>query len=225
MISNHAFHAIYALDLTPIKRKLMHPTFGEGWSQTKADAMEEQYRRFLYLQVTYPDEQTAPTLDVDTFWHYHILDTVKYAADCAQAFGYFLHHYPYLGLMEDDEPGVEIAAAERTGVLYEATFGEPYLPAHADGEDDSEDDDAHSAARCNALCTASVTRASAARCNALCTAAATQTKAAPHARCNALCTAAAPQAERASHARCGALCAATAPQHGKSEAKPQPLQA
>ena len=219
MISTHAYQAIYALDLTPIKRKLMHPTFGEGWSQTKADAMEEEYRRFLYLQSTYPDEQTAPTLDVDTFWHYHILDTVKYAADCQLAFGYFLHHYPYLGMMEDDEEGVDIAAGERTRALYEATFGEPYLRAQA------YDDAARGAARCNALCTATVTSPALARCNALCTAATGRPQGAASARCNALCTAALPHTSGARQARCNALCTAAAPQCRNSDARSQQLQA
>ncbi len=219
MISNPAFHAIQVLDLTPIKRKLMHPQFGEGWSAAKADAMEEQYRRFLYLQSAYPEEPTAPSLDVDTFWHYHILDTMKYAADCAQAFGYFLHHYPYLGLMDDDEPGVEIAAGERTRALYEATFGEPYVSAYADVQDA----DTQGAARCNALCTASATSLSAARCNALCTAAAPLKNGAAPARCQALCTAALTQAPRASQARCNALCTAATPPSASSDSRAQPL--
>jgi len=43
---------------------------------------------------------------VDAFWDQHILDTRKYAEDCAAAFGHFLHHYPYSGM--GDEVSVEI---------------------------------------------------------------------------------------------------------------------
>jgi hypothetical protein len=119
--------AIAALDLEPIKVKLMHRESGEGWSLERASAVEFEYRRFLFLMKKYPNEQTAPLVDVDTFWHYHILDTMKYAADCDAVFGYFLHHFPYIGLRgEDDE-----AAHERVGLrmkeLYEATFGEDYI--------------------------------------------------------------------------------------------------
>jgi putative hemolysin len=78
----------------------------------------------------YPDEDTAPLVDVDTFWHYHILDTMKYAADCEQAFGYFLHHYPYVGMRGDDEQ-FRVDGGNRMRDLYEATFGEAYPGAVA----------------------------------------------------------------------------------------------
>jgi hypothetical protein len=73
--------------------------------------------------------QVAPLVDVDTFWHYHILDTMKYARDCEQAFGYFLHHYPYVGLEGDDGASVQQEAANRMRELYESTFGEAYAGA------------------------------------------------------------------------------------------------
>lgn len=117
--------AVMQIDLSPIKRKLMHAASGEGWSFEKADAVEREYRRFLCLTVAYPDEAIAPVVDVDTFWHYHILDTMKYAADCQQAFGYFVHHYPYVGLHGDDDDQARIDGGERTRTLYAAMFGAP----------------------------------------------------------------------------------------------------
>lgn len=131
MISNDKMKAIASLDLDPIKAKLMHVESGEGWSAEKANAVETEYRRFLCLMKLYPQEQTAPLVDVDTFWHYHILDTVKYAADCAQAFGYFLHHYPYLGMAGEDDEAQRQAGAQRMQELYEQTFGGSYLQAAA----------------------------------------------------------------------------------------------
>src|SRR5207237_341627 len=98
MISNKVYQEVLDLDLEPVKNKLMHQASGEGWSLEHASAVEAEYRRFLYLMKTFPGEQTSPLEDVDTFWHYHILDTMKYAADCEQVFGYFLHHYPYVGM-------------------------------------------------------------------------------------------------------------------------------
>jgi hypothetical protein len=126
-------NAIAALDLEPIKTKLMHVASGEGWTQARADAIETEYRRFLYLMHAFPDEQTAPTVDVDTFWHYHILDTMKYAADCERVFGYFLHHYPNLGMEGEHDAGAEQRGAERMRVLYEETFGEDYIRAEVYG--------------------------------------------------------------------------------------------
>ena len=131
MISNHAYKAISELDLTAITSKLMHPKAGEGWSQDKANAIEQEYRRFLYLMKAYPDVQTAPMENVDTFWHYHILDTMKYAADCEHAFGYFVHHFPYLGLRGEDDEVALADAGERMKSLYEDVFGETYGQAVA----------------------------------------------------------------------------------------------
>jgi hypothetical protein len=131
MNTNDLFKAVMQLDLEPIKMKLTHAASGEGWSLEKANAVEKEYRRFLCLMKMYPDEDTAPLVDVDTFWHYHILDTMKYAADCEQAFGYFLHHYPYVGMGGEDDEQFRLDSGDRMRELYEATFGETYPGAVA----------------------------------------------------------------------------------------------
>lgn len=127
MFSSEHFHSIAQLDLEPIKVKLMHEESGEGWSLEQASAVEFEYRRFLYLMKMFPNEQTAPLMDVDTFWHYHILDTMKYAVDCDKVFGYFLHHFPYIGLRGEDDVAAHRRVGDRMKELYEETFGEAYL--------------------------------------------------------------------------------------------------
>ncbi len=134
MNSNDNFQAIAALDLDPIKVKLMHQESGEGWSLEKVNAVEFEYRRFLYLMKIFPAEATAPLFDVDIFWHYHILDTMKYAQDCEQVFGYFLHHFPYIGLRGEDDLLAHQRVGERMKELYEETFGEDYIRAGAASE-------------------------------------------------------------------------------------------
>ncbi len=124
MTTKQASEVISSLDLDQIKVKLMHKASGEGWSQSRADAVETEYRRFLHLVKVHPQEQAMPFDDVDLFWHYHILDTLKYAADCELAFGHFLHHDPYVGLGGGDPAAA--ATAQRTAQLYEAEFGEAY---------------------------------------------------------------------------------------------------
>lgn len=119
---NNEIH-IPGLCLDMIKMKLMHRASGEGWSQERANAVEREYRRFLYLMKIFPAEETAPSVDVDTFWHYHILDTMQYAADCESLFGYFLHHFPYVGLRIEDNADTRGRAGERMRELYEQTFG------------------------------------------------------------------------------------------------------
>ena len=127
MISHNDFARIAALDLNPIKVKLMHKESGEGWSLEHANAVETEYRRFLYLLTAFPHVEMAPRVDVDTFWHYHILDTMKYARDCEQAFGYFVHHYPYLGLVGENGMELQQQAGERMRDIYESTFGVSYV--------------------------------------------------------------------------------------------------
>ena len=144
MNANDLFKAVMQLDLEPIKMKLMHAASGEGWSLEKANAVEKEYRRFLCLMKIYPDEDTAPLVDVDTFWHYHILDTMKYAADCEQVFGYFLHHYPYVGMRGEDDEQFRLDSGDRMRDLYEATFGEAY-PGTAAGTAAQSEGGAHTA--------------------------------------------------------------------------------
>ena len=115
--------AIQALDLDPIKLKLMDLEEGQGWSREYADAMELAYKRFLTLLVTHPDETIAPSKDVDRFWHGHILDTLKYAEDCQNVFGNFLHHFPYFGMRGEEDAKNLAAAAGNMKRLYQQEFG------------------------------------------------------------------------------------------------------
>ena len=116
--------AIQNLNLDPIKLKLMDPEEGQGWSREYVDRMEVAYKRFLTLLVKFPDETIAPTKDVDKFWHGHILDTLKYAEDCQNVFGYFLHHFPYFGMRGEEDAANLRAAADRMHAIYEREFGE-----------------------------------------------------------------------------------------------------
>jgi hypothetical protein len=115
--------AIAALDLTPIKFKATRQDDGYGWTPEHADRMALAYKRYLTLHAKYPELTLAPDQDVDRFWHLHILDTRKYAADCEAVFGYFLHHFPYLGLRGGDDAQVLQSAFEQTQALLAQEFG------------------------------------------------------------------------------------------------------
>jgi hypothetical protein len=132
MNMNDLFKVVMELDLDPIKVKLMHVESGESWSQARANAVEKEYRRFLWLMKMYPNESIAPLVDVDTFWHYHILDTMKYARDCEQVFGYFLHHFPYIGMRGEQDEQFRLDSGERMRTLYEATFGDSFTERAAE---------------------------------------------------------------------------------------------
>jgi hypothetical protein len=117
--------AIQSLDFGLVKRKLMDPEEGQGWSREHAERIELAYRRYLTLLAKYPDVQIAPTRDLDRFWHGHILDTLKYAEDCQNIFGRFVHHFPYAGMRGEDDAANLRAASENMRRLYEREFGEP----------------------------------------------------------------------------------------------------
>jgi hypothetical protein len=91
---------IDALDLEPVKFKLMKE---KSWTLQRADRVEKLYKTYLALFAAYPGEEHVPTAEIDEMWHAHILDTQKYIEDCQDIFGFYLHHYPYLGLLGGDE--------------------------------------------------------------------------------------------------------------------------
>lgn len=119
-----AISSIAALDLTPIKFKSTRQEDGYGWTPEYADRIEVAYKRYLTLHAKYPELMLAPDQDVDRFWHLHILDTRKYAADCETVFGYFLHHFPYFGLRGEEDAKALQSAFEMTQSLYASEFGD-----------------------------------------------------------------------------------------------------
>jgi hypothetical protein len=117
------------LDFEFQKIKMQKKDEGEGYTKIQADEAEKEYKRFLTLLELYPDKPIVPNRIMDIFWHYHILDTMKYHEDCNKVFGGYLHHYPYFGMRgADDAQNLENAFQE-TLKLYESVFGEPMLKA------------------------------------------------------------------------------------------------
>lgn len=159
--------AIHALDLTPIKFKATRKEDGYGWSAGYADQMEVAYKRYLILHAKHPEMTLAPEQDVDRFWHMHILDTRKYAADCEATFGYFLHHFPYLGLRGEDDAKALQAAFQQMQRLLAEEFGEP-TPAlrHGAAKDSAAWCSAEAGTGSAAWCSAEAAKGSAAWCSA-----------------------------------------------------------
>jgi hypothetical protein len=118
---------IQNLDLEPIKVKLMDREDSEIWSYERVQTAEVKYRNFLSMHLENPKKTIVPTKDVDKFWHYHILDTQKYAQDCASVFGYFLHHFPYMGMGGEKDANQLRVAFERTQAKYRQNFGHDFV--------------------------------------------------------------------------------------------------
>ena len=117
--------AIQALDLEPIKLKVMDPELGEGWTREYADSIELAYKNYLTMLVKFQDDMQDITLskDVDEFWHAHILQTMKYADDCQRLFGNFPHQNPHTGPRTPADVEKKAALAEKTCRLYQREFG------------------------------------------------------------------------------------------------------
>jgi hypothetical protein len=120
-----AVEYIADIDFTELKRMMGDERLGGmGWSPGKLDYVEHQYKRWLILRRKYEGVTLPPSEDIDKFWHYHILDTRTYLRDCHVIFGYYLHHFPYLGIRgEDDWVNLERAYAD-TERLYTAEFND-----------------------------------------------------------------------------------------------------
>lgn len=108
------------LDFSMIKRKLVEE---EGDTPEIVDEAESLYRKFLALNVRYPERKLCPNGPIDRFWHAHILDTRAYAHDCETLFGELLHHFPYFGMRgPEDRAELERAFAD-TIDLFIRSFG------------------------------------------------------------------------------------------------------
>ncbi|MCS6978027.1 MAG: glycine-rich domain-containing protein-like [Gemmatales bacterium] len=118
------------VDLGPVLLKLKSEGELLHGEPIDPDAAELAYRRFLTLHKRYPNRTLVPSALIDLVWHYHILDTRKYAEDCNRIFGYFLHHDPYFGIDEETREQNRLAWAD-TQALWEEEFGEPLTgPSH-----------------------------------------------------------------------------------------------
>jgi len=126
-ISNVELDAFYSrldqLDFEPIIYKITHHHQGPGWTLAKADEVARLYKQYLTLCYLYPGIGNVPTQDIDTFWHYHILDTAKYQDDCQNLLGRFLHHFPYFGLRGTEDEQALTTAFEQTRALFAEHFG------------------------------------------------------------------------------------------------------
>ena len=116
--------AIRALDLEPIKLRVMDPELGEGWTLEYAESIERAYRNYLTMLVKHPGdaEDIVVSKDVDEFWHTHILYTMKYTEDCERVFGKYLHHNPHIGERTQADIERKAVLAEKTRCLYQQEF-------------------------------------------------------------------------------------------------------
>jgi hypothetical protein len=114
------------IDFSLLKERLRLPTDkgGEAWTAKMADYVEVKYKRWLLLIWKYESDLIAPPMDVDIFWHGHILDTQSYWRDCLAIFGKYLHHDPYIGMHGKADKEKLERSFEDTVRLYREEYGE-----------------------------------------------------------------------------------------------------
>lgn len=110
------------LDLGPIAYRLMYCN-EDKWNIQQTNQAILQYLMFLLLIYLYPNGELVPNEEIDQVWHYHILDTIKYAEDCEMLFGRFIHHFPYFGKRGKTDQDNLKKAFEQTQVLFQEHFG------------------------------------------------------------------------------------------------------
>lgn len=135
-----------ALDLDPIKVKLMDAEEGYGWTREQADTAANAYKQLLFINAKYDGNSIVPTKLVDNVWHQHILDTRKYAEDSQELFGRFLHHFPYFGLRGEEDAADLKASFAETQDLFVQNFGSLQLSGF------DEKKDSGSTGRCHWFC-------------------------------------------------------------------------
>lgn len=147
--TNYLLTEIDNLDFHLLKIKLQDNDDGEGWTLQQCNEAEVLYKRFLKLILLYPKEKLVPNKAIDTFWHYHILDTRHYIKTTEGIFGEYIHHYPYLGLFGEDDRKKLTQSFNNTLELYRNTFNEELSQTDFSKCDNDGGGESTCAGRCN----------------------------------------------------------------------------
>jgi hypothetical protein len=85
-----------------------------GWDLKTVDAIEMEYRCFLQCVRDFPEEVIVPPMDVDLYWHCHILSLGMYLEQTTRLFGHPLLHWPYSGVMGEADAARQAARFEHS---------------------------------------------------------------------------------------------------------------
>lgn len=98
-LASEQFPSFMDADLGAVKAKIRQEMQRGvvGWDDKKCDLMEILYKRWMICAEEHGQGiPFVPTKDIDIFWHYHILHTRQYMADCKKYFGRYIHHNPHV---------------------------------------------------------------------------------------------------------------------------------
>jgi len=120
---NEAMEIVKEWDFSLAIKKLQEPSYG-SWSESRALQAVEDYKRYLSITKTLNGYQLVPNGDLDEVWHLHLLDTRRYVDDCYSLFGGFLHHYPYYGMIDQENKQDWLDNQEFSSDLWNKLFSE-----------------------------------------------------------------------------------------------------
>lgn len=95
-----------------------------GYNPEVAAAMEQEFKKYLFLRIIHPVQRLPMSKDVDDFWHMAVMNTRNYHRFCAEvAGGYFIHHGPTIS--EEENMALMPDYLNGTIVRYAQYFGPP----------------------------------------------------------------------------------------------------
>lgn len=103
--------------------KILQIKQGE-WSLDRAQKAVDNYKRYMAVTKALGGVQLVPNGDIDEIWHIHILDTRAYMKDCNNLFGEYLHHYPYFGMLGEENEWQWLDVQSASESLWHELFGE-----------------------------------------------------------------------------------------------------
>ncbi len=101
----------------------------EEWTHVRAKKAVQNYKRYMAVTKALGGVQMVPNGDIDEIWHLHILDTRAYMDDCNALFGEYLHHYPYFGMLGEENRQQWLQVQSMSTSLWEQLFDEPLYGA------------------------------------------------------------------------------------------------
>ncbi|KAK42782.1 hypothetical protein BG58_38035 [Caballeronia jiangsuensis] len=96
----------------------------ETWTSVRAHKAVQNYKRYMAVTKALGGTQLVPNGDIDEIWHMHILDTRAYMRDSEQLFGKYLHHYPYFGMLGEENERQWREVQGESEKLWQRLFGE-----------------------------------------------------------------------------------------------------
>ncbi len=95
------------------------------WDFVRAEKAVLDYQRYMAVTKALGGVQLVPNGDIDEIWHMHILDTRAYMQDCDVLFGEYLHHYPYFGMLGEENQQQWFDVQSQSEQFWQHLFNEP----------------------------------------------------------------------------------------------------